>query len=108
MADILGLPIVGVDENFFFLGGHSFLGTQLIARITSVFGIELPLRAIFDAPTVHQLALAVETSLLATIAAMSEEEARQSLEALAFMESIESIESIESQGAGLGAEGIAP
>ncbi len=91
VADILGLPIVGVDENFFFLGGHSFLGTQLIARITSVFGIELPLRAIFDAPTVHQLALTVETSLLATIAAMSEEEARQSLESLAFMESIESM-----------------
>jgi amino acid adenylation domain-containing protein len=105
VAEILGLPEVGMDENFFFLGGHSFLGTQLIARISSEFGIELPLRAIFDAPTVHQLALTVETSLLAAIAAMSEEEVRQSLESPAFMNSMDSS---GPQEAGFGAEGITP
>ena len=81
VAEILGLPEVGIDENFFFLGGHSFLGTQLIARISSEFGIELPLRTIFDGPTVHQLGLEVEERLVDVIAAMSEEEALQSLDA---------------------------
>jgi acyl carrier protein len=81
VAEILDLPEVGVDENFFFLGGHSFLGTQLIARISSEFGIELPLRTIFDAPTVHQLGEKVEESLVDAIAAMSEEEVLHSLDA---------------------------
>ena len=58
-AEILGVERVGIHDNFFELGGHSLLGVKLLAGISQRFGIDLPLRAIFEFPTIAQLAIAM-------------------------------------------------
>src|ERR1051326_925515 len=79
LAPLLGVEKVSVEDNFFMLGGHSLLGTQLIARMRDAFGVNLSLRSIFDAPTVADLAAQIETTLVAQLEAMSEEEAENAL-----------------------------
>jgi amino acid adenylation domain-containing protein len=61
-ADILGLERVGIHDNFFELGGHSLLATQVITRLQAAFQVEVPLRRLFETPTIADLALAIETA----------------------------------------------
>jgi amino acid adenylation domain-containing protein len=60
--EVLGLANVGVTYNFFALGGHSLLAMQVIARARQAFGVDVRLRSIFDAPTIAELARALETA----------------------------------------------
>jgi amino acid adenylation domain-containing protein len=63
-AEVLNLEKIEINENFFELGGHSLLATQVISRIHKTFDIELPLRRLFEFPTVTQLAKKIEEKKL--------------------------------------------
>ncbi len=61
-AEVLGVERVGATDSFFELGGHSLLGTQIVARVRSATGVDLPLRALFEAPVLADLALRIESA----------------------------------------------
>jgi amino acid adenylation domain-containing protein len=58
-SDVLKLDKVGIHDNFFELGGHSLLATQVMSRIRDAFQMDIPLRTLFDKPTVEELAIAM-------------------------------------------------
>jgi acyl-coenzyme A synthetase/AMP-(fatty) acid ligase/acyl carrier protein len=78
-AEVLGVERIGIRDNFFELGGHSLLATQVVSRIRSGFKIELPLRALFEKPTVVELAEVIEEAIVDELEKLTEEEAGQLL-----------------------------
>jgi acyl carrier protein len=76
---LLGIKGVGVDDNFFLLGGHSLLGTQLVVRLRDAFGAELTLRDLFEAQTIQNLATRVEEMVTKMVAGMSDAELEETL-----------------------------
>lgn len=88
-AEVLGLKRVGLYDNFFELGGHSLLATQLVSRVRDALSVELPLRSVFEAPTIAQLSQAVESfkesnaqSQAPVLAPLSRESRRMKLSSL--------------------------
>jgi acyl carrier protein len=61
-SDILSVERVGIDDNFFELGGHSLLATRVISQLRACLEIEVPLRVLFDSPTIRELAEFIESS----------------------------------------------
>ncbi|MCZ6624678.1 MAG: non-ribosomal peptide synthetase, partial [Deltaproteobacteria bacterium] len=90
-SEILGVERVGIHDNFFELGGHSLLATQVISRVRKTFQVEVPLRTLFEMPTIEEFAEVIIQSqakgaeqedlsrMLAELESISDEEARQRL-----------------------------
>src|SRR5262249_50194089 len=65
LSQALGIESVGVYDNFFELGGHSLLVTRVVSRVREAFGIELPLRVIFESPVLAEFASSIELEIQA-------------------------------------------
>jgi amino acid adenylation domain-containing protein len=82
LSQVLELDRVGLDDNFFLLGGNSLVGAKLIVRVSERFGVPLMLRDLFETQTIAKLAERIEQKLISSLNQMSELEAGHILAAL--------------------------
>ncbi|HEX2206485.1 MAG TPA: phosphopantetheine-binding protein [Longimicrobium sp.] len=73
-SELLGVPRVGVRDDFFALGGHSLLGLQVLARVREAFQVELSLRDLFHAPTIAALAERIDEAVTRELEEMDDDE----------------------------------
>ncbi len=73
-GDTLGIDAVGTDDTFADLGGHSLLAVRIVGRVREAFGLQLPVRVLFDAPTVGALARLIRERIAAEVASLTDEE----------------------------------
>lgn len=78
-AKTIGIEKVGIYDNFFDLGGHSLMATQIISRLRNIYNVEIPLRKLFEAPTVANLAMVIAEAQAAQV---GEEELGEMLDEL--------------------------
>jgi acyl carrier protein len=76
-CEVLRLKQAGVNDNFFDLGGHSLLVTQVVARVRDTFQVELPMRRAFEQPTITATAAAIEDLLVEQVEQLSDDEAHR-------------------------------
>ncbi|MCB0139215.1 MAG: hypothetical protein KDE50_04835 [Caldilineaceae bacterium] len=84
--DVLKIERIGLHENYFELGGHSLLATRILSRLRSIYGVELSLQTLFEAPSVGELAQAIT-------AMMAEQEDEDEL--LGLMEEVQGLSAAE-------------
>ena len=78
-AELLKLDRVGINDNFFELGGDSLLATQFISRVFQRLKVELPVRRLFENPTIAEFGRLIEEALLQKVEGLTEEEAKRAL-----------------------------
>jgi acyl carrier protein len=75
VRDAVGIQSIGIEDNFFAIGGHSLLGTQFALRAREAFGVKVSLRDIFETDTIAELAERIESRVLDEIESLPEAEA---------------------------------
>lgn len=73
-AATLAVPRLGIDDNFFAVGGHSLLVTRVVNQMRSAFAVNVPIRLVFEHPTVREVAIQLERLVLADIEALADDE----------------------------------
>ncbi|MCX6046750.1 MAG: amino acid adenylation domain-containing protein [Chloroflexi bacterium] len=81
-CEILAVETIGIHANFFELGGHSLLATRIIARVDRLFNVEFPLRKLFEAPTIAEMALSITQLQAQHVASIDMEEILRAIEFL--------------------------
>ncbi|WP_429696645.1 phosphopantetheine-binding protein [Bacillus pseudomycoides] len=76
---VLGIEKIGIHDNFFELGGHSLLATQVTSKIRKIFEVNIPVRAIFEKPTILELGKEIVEYIIQEIDQLTEEETNKLL-----------------------------
>lgn len=93
--EILECDQLGIDDDFFHLGGHSLLATQIISRLSQALEVEIPVRMIFEAPTIASLARAVDEAQLQPASRIDSPVRREPSQAEKLLARLESLSEIE-------------